>query len=429
MPPVAIARAELLAVGTELLLGEIVDTNSAYLARELAARSVDVYWSQRVGDNRRRIAEAIRSGLERSDLVLVCGGLGPTDDDLTREAIADVLGETPTVDPGLEATLRERFARMRRPMPAGNLKQAWLVPSADALPNPNGTAPGWFARVRVAGSERYVVALPGPPRELVPMWSDEVVPRLAFPTASFAATTLKTFGVGESHVAELLAGLTEGANPSVATYAKRDGVHVRVAAKGEDERAARALLGPVLDEVRRRLGDAVWGSDGQELPELVLERLAARGERLVLVDAATSGTLAELLGEFQSPPDAGGGSGPLLAAVIAWRDEALALLDATPPALAGRSATQSIDVAEVAAELAERGRARCAADYGVAVAPWRAAAETTSGRPAWSSAWAVAGPGGTEARIVTMPHGGHAARRERLAYTALVALWSQLTTT
>jgi nicotinamide-nucleotide amidase len=349
MPTLPIERAELLAVGTELLLGEIVDTNSAYLARELAARSVDVYWSQRVGDNRRRIAEAIRAGLGRSELVIVCGGLGPTDDDLTREAIADVLGETPAVDAALERTLRERFARMQRPMPEGNLKQAWLVPSVEALPNPHGTAPGWFARLPGDRGERYVVALPGPPRELMPMWRDEVVPRLAFPAASFVATTVKTFGIGESHVAELLAGLTDRANPSVATYAKRDGVHVRVAAKGSDPGAARSLLDPVVADVRGRLGASVWGLDDDELAELVLAELGRRGDRLVVVDGATGGALAELLGDAVPAPDAGGGSGPLVAAVITWRDEAMALLDAAPPASAGPSATGTIDVAEVAA--------------------------------------------------------------------------------
>jgi nicotinamide-nucleotide amidase len=424
------ARAELVAVGTELLLGEIVDTNSAYLAQELARHSVDVYWSQRVGDNRRRIAEAIATALRRSDLVVVCGGLGPTDDDLTREAIADVLGETPHVDPTLEAVLRGRFERSGRTMPAQNLKQAWLVASAEALANPNGTAPGWFVRTLVDGAPRVVVALPGPPRELVPMWLEQVVPRLEFPSATFAARTLKTHGIGESHVAERLVGLTEHANPSVATYAKRDGVHVRVAAKGPGPEAANALLAPTLAEVRARLDGAIWGEDTDELPALVLARLRAAGATLAVVDCATGGALTDLLGDAEAPSGPGGPSGPLVAAVIGWRDEAMALLGTENDAPAGRPPSDDREAAAHAAHLAERGRARCAADYGVAVAPWRATTtETAPDRPTWSSAWAVSGPGWTEAASVTLPMGAYAARRERLAFTTLVALYSQLSKT
>src|SRR5690554_6135346 len=168
-----IRSAEVIAVGTELLLGEVTDTNSAWLASELAAGGVDVYWSMRVGDNMDRVTEALTLALSRSDLVIMSGGLGPTDDDMTREAIAAVASETPEVDAGLEAELRERFSRLGRPMPERNLKQAWLIPSATALKNPNGTAPGWLVRLNVDGRERLIAALPGPPRELKAMWSNE----------------------------------------------------------------------------------------------------------------------------------------------------------------------------------------------------------------------------------------------------------------
>jgi nicotinamide-nucleotide amidase len=420
-----VRSAELIAVGTELLLGEIIDTNSAYLARELAARSVDVYWSQRVGDNRQRIAAAVRAALERVDLVLVCGGLGPTDDDLTREAIADVLGETPQVDGELERALRERFGRLGRDMPSGNLKQAWLIPSAESLANPAGTAPGWLVRGDVAGRERLLAALPGPPRELTGMWHEQLVPRLAFPAAVFAATTLKTQGIGESHVAEVLAGLTDAPNPSVATYARRDGVHVRVAAKGADAAAARALLAPTLAEVERRLAGQVWGRDDDDLAGLVLQRLRERGQRLAVVDGASGGALIDRLDEAAGPVDDGW---PLAAAVIAWRDDAMAVLGAASPAPA--SPDPDVSQAAVAAHLAETGLARCAADLCLALAPWRAAA--MDGRPAvvtWTTAWAIAGPDGTEARRVTLPDLGHGWRRERVAFTALVALWTQLLAT
>jgi nicotinamide-nucleotide amidase len=446
MDPVHVRSAELLAVGTELLLGEIVDTNSAWLAQQLADRSVDVYWSQRVGDNRGRIADALRQALARSDLVVVCGGLGPTDDDLTREAIADVLDETPTLDAGLEGVLRARFARFSRSMPARNLKQAWLVPSAAALPNPVGTAPGWFVRTRVGDRERAIVALPGPPRELTTMWLEQARPRLAFPVARFVARTFKTFGIGESHVAERLAAWTEAANPSVATYAKRDGVHVRVAAKGADEAEALARLAPVAAAVEAALGDAVWGADGDELPARALAAVAARGGRLALVDLATGGHLAALLSEALPEESAAGapagapaatpggrdprGVGPLQGAVIAWHDEALDVLGvphAVRDAKVGRppGGPTDADETDAAADLARAACARFATDHGVALTAWRAGAtEGLGDRAGWTASWAVVGPSGTVSRRVNLPPHGAGGRDERLAFTALFALWS-----
>lgn len=438
-----VRSAELLAVGTELLLGEIVDTNSAWLARELADRSVDVYWSQRVGDNRARIAAAIGAALRRSDLVVVCGGLGPTDDDLTREAIADVVGETPAIDPDLEAELRARFARAGRDMPARNLKQAWSIPSAEALPNPNGTAPGWFVRtVAGDGRPRVVVALPGPPHELVPMWRDQARPRLAFPDARFVATTLKTFGIGESHVAERLEAWTHAPNPSVATYAKRDGVHVRVAAKAEDAAAARALLAPALAAVEAALGTHVWGRDDDELPARALAAVAARGGSLASVDLATGGRLAALLGEAdaalrETARDAGAGSAAAppsrtwRGGVIAWGDEALDVLGV--PNVVRRPEGSAADAGDVLPEpetdaavvLARAACARFATDHGVALTAWRAGAAVGHGeRASWTAAWAVVGPAGTIARRVTLPPMAADVRDERLAFTVLHALGS-----
>jgi len=427
MDPTTVRSAELLAIGTELLLGEIVDTNSAWLARQLSDRSVDVYWSQRVGDNRERIADAVRQALGRSDLVVLCGGLGPTDDDLTREAIADVVGETPTVDAELERVLRARFARFSRSMPERNLKQAWLIPSAVALPNPVGTAPGWLVRTRAAGRERTVVALPGPPRELTTMWLEQARPRLVFPVARFLARTYKTFGIGESHVAEQLADWTQGANPSVATYAKRDGVHVRVAAKGRDEEDALARLTPAAAAVERMLGAYVWGRDDEELAARALAGVAAARGRLSLVDLATGGHLATLLSET-----AGGETafGPLQGAVVAWRDEALDVLG-VPHAVRAAAADRpsgdahADDESAYALDLARAACARFETDHGVALTPWRArAAEGLDERPGWTACWAVVGPGGTDAQRISLPPHGAGGRDERLAVAALFGLWS-----
>ncbi|HRN17567.1 MAG: CinA family nicotinamide mononucleotide deamidase-related protein [Trueperaceae bacterium] len=291
----AIRSAEVIAVGTELLLGEIVDTNSARVAADLAAIGVDVYWSQRVGDNLERIAQALSGALGRSDLVVLTGGLGPTDDDVTRDAIAGVLGEEQHVDPTLEAWLRQRFAGRGRHMPESNLRQARLIPSAEVLPNPIGTAPGWLARVTRGASVRYIVTLPGPPRELERMWKVEALPRLPLPSSKLFVHTFKTIGVGESTVAEALGALTMQANPSVATYAKADGVHVRVAAKADDAEHALMLAKPTMNAVAAALGDSVWGTNGDDLPSLVLALLRARGQRVAIAEGATGGVLTGYL--------------------------------------------------------------------------------------------------------------------------------------
>ena len=171
-------KAEIMAVGTEILLGEIVDTNSAYIASRLPALGIDVYFKHTVGDNLGRIAEVMARALENNDLVITTGGLGPTEDDLTREAICAVMGEAPQIDPDLEEWLRGVFARRpNNPMPERNLKQAWLIPSARAIPNPRGTAPGWW----VEKDGKIIVSMPGPPGEMTRMWDEEVAPELLTP--------------------------------------------------------------------------------------------------------------------------------------------------------------------------------------------------------------------------------------------------------
>lgn len=429
-----VERAEILTVGTELLLGEIIDTNSAYLAAELAARSVDVYWTQRVGDNRKRIREAIAQAAARSHLVLITGGLGPTDDDLTREAIADLLAETPTVDANLEATLRARFSRYGREMPERNLKQAWLIPSAQALANPVGTAPGWRVDIEAGrlGQAHAVTlaALPGPPSELKPMWNEQLAPHLRFPSAQFVATTLKTFGLGESHVAELLTAWTEAANPSVATYAKRDGVHVRVAAKAADTATAQALLAPTLAAVELALAKYVWGRDQQELAREALAAVAGRGGRLAFIDGATGGRLSVLLQEG-AVALAGGrevADGVLVGGMVASGDDALDALGVWDAAWAVSNTSDltrvETDESEHAVAMAAAACARFATDHGVALTPWRVKATDGKERPSWTAFWAVVGPNGHAVQRVTLPPQGTGARDERLAFAVLFALWS-----
>ena len=410
-------KAELLSVGTELLLGEIVDTNSAYLARDLATRGVDVYWSVRVGDNRARLIEAILAALRRSDLLILIGGLGPTDDDVTREAIAEALGETPQLDPQLEATLRAYFERVRRPMPERNLKQAWLIASAEALSNPLGTAPGWLVRTRWRGHSKHLVALPGPPRELERMWLEEALPRLKLPSATLFVRTVKTYGMGESGIAEQLTGLTSSANPSVATYARSDGVHVRVAAKGVSPEQARQLAEPALDAIQARLGELIWGADDDTLAQLVLAALAARGSSLATMESITGGMVAACV------TDIPGASAVFSGGVIAYTKKAKAAFGVPEGLLEARGSVSP----QVAQAMAEAAASRLGADFGLATTGV-AGPESLEGRPAGTAFVAIHNRqlGTVHTLELTLPPLQRGWIRERVTNAALATLLKQL---
>src|SRR5207244_249222 len=232
-------KAEIIAVGTELLLGEILDTNSQYLAQQLTGLGIDLFFVTHIGDNMGRLSETVRRALDRSDVVIMTGGLGPTEDDLTREAITAALGETMTVRPELEEVLRGWYAKRNRPMPQMNIKQATLIPSATTIDNPIGTAPGWW----VENNGKKIACMPGVPHEMKKMWEEQVAPRLGMGGGGVLVTrTLKTVGIGESNVAEVVQDLIHNPNPTLATYAKPDGVHLRIAAKAESRDAANVMI-------------------------------------------------------------------------------------------------------------------------------------------------------------------------------------------
>lgn len=296
-----IGTAVILAVGSELTTGATRDTNAAELAAALSGQGVDVVGIGLLPDRLEIVTAALEEALERADLVVTTGGLGPTPDDLTREAIAAVCGETPVVDRRLEAALRRRWLRRGLPYPASNVKQAWLIPSARPIPNPNGTAPGWWVE-RPDG--RLVVALPGPPRELRPMWRDWVLGRLrrlGLGTRQ-VVRTLRTVGIGESQLVELLGeGRLRVTNPRLATYARQDAVDVVITARDEPSRpdaprrSARALVAEAEAAVRSRLGDAIWGTDEDTWSGVIGRLLAEHGWRLAVVEIGTAGSLLALL--------------------------------------------------------------------------------------------------------------------------------------
>ena len=303
-------RAELLSIGTELLLGQITDTNSAYLAGRLAGLGIDLLHLSTVGDNLGRATEAFRRGTLRSDLIVTTGGLGPTEDDLTREAIAAALGEVPAVDPALEHDLADWFAGRGVPMPERNRKQAWLIPSARAIPNPHGTAPGWDVWVaeRGGGRQTRIIAMPGVPREMTRMWEGTVEPTLRA-GAVLRSRTLKLLGIGESAVEEALDELVRSTTPTVATYAKNDGVHVRITDKGPEAGPVEERIVAMERVIRSRVGAYVWGIDGDTLGSVIGASLRLRGWRLTVAESLTGGEVGRALSETP-------GSGGWLAAAV-----------------------------------------------------------------------------------------------------------------
>ena len=289
--------AEILSIGTELTVGETRDTNAGDLARDLTARGVEVLRLAALPDDLSAVRDGFEAALSRADLVISTGGLGPTPDDLTREAIAALADESPAVDPELERWLVGLFERRGLPFPEANRKQAWLIPSAASIPNDNGTAPGWWVD-RPDG--RVVVALPGPPREMRPMWTGWVVPRLVERGLGrrTAVTTLRTTGIGESLLADRLGTLLDrDANPTVATYARTDAVDVRISAVPADGREPADLVAETEAQVLALIGDRVWERGSTTWPEAIAAALDERGWRVGLIEVATRGAVASLLGE------------------------------------------------------------------------------------------------------------------------------------
>ena len=294
-------RAHILSIGSELILGHLTDTNATYLAQELVAMGVELLHVTQVGDDRARIAATIRGAAAESDLVICTGGVGPTEDDLTREAIADVVGETPTVDAALLTTLRAFFAGRGLPMPERNAKQAWVIPSAETLANPVGTAPGWFVR---HGTTR-IVAMPGVPREMFRMWREQAVPRIQAELTGRVVNsiTYKTLGIGESAAEQVLDDLVNQPNPIVATYAKDDGVHVRVTGIAETSDEAEQLRDLAARAVAARLAPFIYANDDTTLPHALTTLLRRHGETIAVAERGSGGRFATLLATDDATAD------------------------------------------------------------------------------------------------------------------------------
>ncbi len=293
--PRRIATARFLAIGTELTTGATRDTNSGDLARELTALGLRVLSTTSLPDDLAAVTDAFRVALADADLVVSTGGLGPTPDDLTREAIAAACGLEVHEDPALLAWLDEMFSRRGAPMPDANRKQAWLIDGATALHNAHGSAPGWWVD-RPDG--RIVIALPGPPREMGPMWRDQALPRLQAGTLGVdrASHTLRLTGIGESALVGVIGeDVLRATNPQVATYARADAVDVVVSTQAEGGRSAHELLDDALAELRKKVGQYVFAEGDQTWVDALGSRLGTR--TMATVEIGTAGHLAALLGD------------------------------------------------------------------------------------------------------------------------------------
>lgn len=287
-------NAEIVSIGTEILLGDILDTNAQYIASRLPALGINLYRMSQVGDNEERLAGVLRDAWTRAELILCTGGLGPTEDDVTRNAIARVLGEEVYVDPKLEEELRAGFARRGNTnMPERNLKQAWLTASTRPIPNPHGTAPGWWSE----REGRIMIAMPGPPAEMSRMWDAEVAPRLRQLSTGtvIVSRTIKTVGIGEGQLDEMVSPVLKSTNPSIGVYAKPDGVHLRVTARARETEEGLRMIAPIEAQLRSILGSAVWGADDDSLETAVVAMLRERGLTLSTVESCTGGLLASAL--------------------------------------------------------------------------------------------------------------------------------------
>ena len=345
---------ELLAVGTELLLGNIVNTDARDLSRELSALGLNVYYHSVVGDNPQRVRQAVELAKSRADILITTGGLGPTCDDLTKQVVAEAYGRKLEFNEECAQSIRDFFAHSRMPMTENNLQQAWLPEGCTVLNNRWGTAPGCAFR----SGDNYVVMLPGPPSECIPMFREEAAPwLLGLSEGVIRSRTLRVFGKGESEVEFLLRDrMNELTNPTLAPYAKEGEVELRITAKAASEAEAEALITPVEREMRSLLGDLVYGTDVSSLEQVVLGLLKEQGKTLGTAESCTGGLIAKRV------TDLPGASSALKGGIVSYTNEVkINVLGVSPDLLDEQGAV----CAQVAQQMAQGAKKALGCDLAV----------------------------------------------------------------
>ena len=281
--------AEIISVGTELLLGKVVNTDTTIVAQALSGIGIDLLYAATVGDNPERLKKAVEDALERSDLLITTGGLGPTGDDLTKETVAEASGKKLVFHQESYDRLVAQFPD--KPMSENMVKQVWLPEGCDVLLNDNGTAPGCVFKT---DKGKTVMMFPGPPSELEPMLKNYAIPYLlSGDEATIVSHNIHVYGKGEAPVAMIISDLMEGVNPTVAPYAKEGEMFVRVTAKAMSEEDADEMCKPIIEEIKNRLGDCVYSVDVESLEELVVKELLASGKKIATAESCTGGWLAK----------------------------------------------------------------------------------------------------------------------------------------
>jgi nicotinamide-nucleotide amidase len=350
--------AEIIAIGSELLTPDRADTNSLWLTEKLNNVGIEVKLKTIVGDDDARLEEAIKDALRRSRVVITTGGLGPTEDDITRKIAARSLSRRLILNEKVLETIREKFLRMNRPMPEINSRQAMVIEGAEVLDNPNGTAPGMF----IEHDERVAIALlPGPPREMRPMFETYVLPKLSAKAGDVrvARRILRVAGMGESAVDERIAPVyMQYKNPHTTILFNRSEIEIHLTAQGKTEQDAELLLDGLAGQIEERLGDAIFAFRGETMEEIVGLRLAVAGFTLACAESCTGGLISERL------TNVSGSSVYFMEGVVAYSNDAkIRSLGVDAELIAGHGAVS----AEVAEAMADGVRRRADTDFGISV--------------------------------------------------------------
>ncbi len=408
-------QAEVLSVGTELLLGEIVDTNAQYISRRLKEWGVDVYRRVTVGDNPARLKATFKEALGRADIVVATGGLGPTADDLTAPCLAEALDRELVFSQRAWEEIVAWFAKRDRVPQNADRKQAMIIQGGEHLPNANGTAPGQA----ILWDGRLAALLPGPPREMIPMFETRVLPMIAKAFPHLVPLTCKDLhlaGIGESQVQEIVADLMDSPNPSLAPYATLGQLRLRIAARGRDPEESQRLVLDMEHKVRQRLGGNVFGSDADTLEGVCGRLMAKKGLTLAVAESLTGGLVCHRLTGVP------GASKYLKMGVIAYSGAAKGACLGVP--LDAVRDQESVNP-EATKSMAQGVRALAGATIGLSTTGFAGPAGGTVKEPVGSIYFGLAYPGG-----VMVDHqkftGDRAAIRERAAQQALLMLWRYL---
>jgi nicotinamide-nucleotide amidase len=392
--------AEIIATGSEMLTPARTDTNSLWLTEKLNAIGIEVKRKTIVGDDLERMEQALRDALGRAGLVITTGGLGPTEDDVTRGAISAATGRGMSLDEALVEEIRARFASFGRAMPEINRRQAYVIENSQVLPNPNGSAPGLF----LAHEGTLIAALPGPPREMEPMFERFVLPHLRERAGGVcvARRVMRVVGMGESAVDELIAPVyTQYQNPQTTILFNRAEIEIHLTAQADDEDAANALLNELADKIAAPLGPALFSRHGETMEEVVAHLLTAQSRTLALAESCTGGLIAERLTEIP------GSSVFFMEGVVAYANEAKTRALNVPAELIAAHGAVSGQVAEA---MAVGVKERAGTDFGVSVTGIAGPGGGTPEKPVGLVYIGLADAGGVTHRRLQFPGDRHLVR-------------------